>query len=254
MFWILAQACTLGLDPTYGQNNELLLDGDAMDASTPIEGDEVEAPPVTNDSDNDDDNDNDGDSDQEVDNDSADANEENLDLDGDGYGLDDCDDDDPEVHPNRIDECDAIDNDCDGQTDEDAIWDEDSSSPVIEIGEVFGGDVIELDGLLFPEFDQDVYEFEVHDGLFGWFYIDALAESESLNTDIQLTLVQLDEETGSTYEFVFQVNDVGSGEPELLSYDGRPMIDDSGTYQLTISSMYGSDCEIPYDITLAIGT
>jgi hypothetical protein len=177
-----------------------------------------------------------------------------LDLDGDGYGADDCDDDDPEIFPGQFDDCDAMDNDCDGQVDEDAIWDEEPASPIREMGEVFGGDVIELDGLLFPEFDKDVYEFQVRDGLFGWFFIDALAESASMNTDIKLTLVQIDEDTGSTYEFVFNVDDVGPGEPEFLSYEGRPMVDDSGTYQLEITSMYGSDCEVPYYITLEIGT
>lgn len=245
MLWILAQACSLGLDATGSMSDQVSLDGVAMDSAEAedIEPSNSDAP--TTGTDGGTESSNDGE---------QPSTEDPVDLDGDGYGADDCDDDDPEIFPGQFDACDSMDNDCDGQVDEDAIWDEEPSSPIMDMGEVFGGDVIELDGLLFPEFDKDVYEFHVHDGLFGWFFIDALAESVSTNTDIKLTLVQIDEETGSTYEFVFNVDDVGPGEPEYLSYNGRPMVDDSGTYQLEITSMYGSDCEVPYYITLEIGT
>jgi len=44
------------------------------------------------------------------------------DLDGDGYSPDDgdCDDEDPDVNPGKAEVCDGLDNDCDGETDEDA--------------------------------------------------------------------------------------------------------------------------------------
>lgn len=41
------------------------------------------------------------------------------DLDGDGYAkVDDCDDKNPSVHPNAQEQCDDVDNNCDGQIDE----------------------------------------------------------------------------------------------------------------------------------------
>lgn len=43
------------------------------------------------------------------------------DFDGDGYFADDCDDGDAAVHPGAVEVCDAIDNDCDRTTDEDAL-------------------------------------------------------------------------------------------------------------------------------------
>jgi hypothetical protein len=45
-----------------------------------------------------------------------------IDADGDGYAEgEDCDDDDPAVHPGAEEHCDGVDEDCDGVVDEDAV-------------------------------------------------------------------------------------------------------------------------------------
>ena len=44
------------------------------------------------------------------------------DVDGDGFSADvDCDDYNPSVHPEMLELCDALDNDCDGEVDEEVI-------------------------------------------------------------------------------------------------------------------------------------
>ena len=175
------------------------------------------------------------------------------DLDDDGFGVDDCDDANPDIHPGQADVCDGIDNDCDGVTDEDALWDEDPSNPVHDLGGITPGEPVLLTGLLAPEFDRDTIEFSVEDGLFGWFYIDIVSTVLPADADIKLSLYLMEDSSGTERGPVAIVDDAGMGELESIAYTGTAMWDDGGLYRLEIQTMYGANCETPYEITLTVG-
>jgi hypothetical protein len=92
------------------------------------DNDEPSTPGDDDDTDPDDADDDDGDGDDDDSDDDNNANPPSgTDSDGDGYevGEGDCDDSDPSVHPGVIvDECDGVDNDCDGRIDENFDGDE----------------------------------------------------------------------------------------------------------------------------------
>ncbi len=247
MLFLLAQACSLGMSP-YSSDTTVTMDTQTLGTGAEALPEEDETSPPAAEEDT-------GLAPPPEDSTppAPDASTDN-DRDGDGYSDMDCNDEDPFVNPGEYDLCDGIDNDCDGQMDEDAIWDEDEDFPIYDLGEVYGGDVVSISGLLYPEYDTDIYRFSIQDGLFGWFFIDALLDSVSEFADVSLALVRLREGELGIYEEVIEVDSYGHGESEFVSYPGQAFHDDSGTYQLIVQTLSGADCEAPYDIIMEFGT
>ena len=246
MIFLLTSACSVGFSPSETPTT-VTLDTQTLGTGADELPEYEDNPPAANNQDTGFGREEDG---QEAEDDST----LEEDRDGDGYSTSDCNDTDPFINPGEYDLCDGIDNDCDGQMDEDAIWDEDEDFPIYDLGEVYGGDLIAISGLLYPEYDTDIYRFSIRDGLFGWFFIDALLDSVSEYADVSLSLVRLREDELGIYEEVVEANSYGPGESEFVTYPGHAFYDDSGTYQLVVQTLSGADCEAPYEIIMEFGT
>ena len=172
-----------------------------------------------------------------------------VDADGDGWPAgEDCDDSDPDVHPNAPDDtCDGIDNDCDDSVDDDVapdafeVNDPDGSS----LGEVTGDDATAT-AYLFPEGDEDVFRFYVEDSVWDWFGISLdLTVPGGVDMVMELYL-----ETDGGPELLATIDDGGVGRDESGSYDGSAGGEDSGWYIVRLHATGGARCDTPYSLLI----
>jgi hypothetical protein len=219
----------------------------------------------SDDADADADSDADGDSDSDSDTDSDADSDADVDSDGDGDGWTvaegDCDDDDPSANPGvTLDDCDGVDSDCDGHTDEDFNGDEHEPNDVeaTDLGDLmdYTDETVVVGGYITPEYDIDVFQFYVDDGWFDWFKVEVELTGVPREANLALELVWVEDSDGESQGTVAEMNEGGAGEDEILSYDsGISGIwsDTSGTYEVIVYSMSGSGCETPYQLTIAEG-
>lgn len=178
---------------------------------------------------------------------STDPERTDDDLDGYTEAEGDCDDDDANVRPGLADVCDGIDNDCDGAVDEESRAEdpfEPNDSIAHELGDLDAVGAFELEAFLHDEDDIDRFDFLYTDSLID---LDTLTvELANLTGDITYKMKIVSLESG---EEVFE--DFTTPSDDALSFTLESGLgSDSGTFQITISSLGGAGCTTPYRLNI----
>lgn len=246
IFGFIGSGCTVGLgmlDKTVDTALQTGLDtGDAIDTGAPID---TGTPSDT-----------DAEDTNAEDTEEPEDTQPTYDVDGDGFGVDDgdCDDYDPLIYPTMNDDCDGVDNNCDGVIDEDAIGGiyEPNDTPWngYYLGDYYAGDYTEVQGLITSDTDVDIYEFFIEDGWFDDFGIDFELHAIGIQADFAIELWLIENYSGQTEQLLLTTNNLYSGGLERDEFEGDWLIDDSGYYEFRVYTISGADCNAHYQLDI----
>jgi hypothetical protein len=180
------------------------------------------------------------------------------DADGDGWTAaeGDCDDGSADTHPGvALDSCDGIDNNCDGQVDEDGDIDpyEPNDSQATPLGDLSQAAETLVFATLSQPGDEDRFRLQITEYTLEDFDLEVWLYGVPAEADYALELVWVEDASGSRQGRVDQADDNGKGGFEFVEYGGEFGTDDSGTYEIRVTSTIGSDCASPYMLQVLVG-
>jgi len=179
-----------------------------------------------------------------------------LDRDDDGDGFTenegDCDDSNADVRPDRTDECNGIDDDCDGQADEDAALDdayEPNDTNASDLGELVEGTPLSVTAILYNDEDVDRYGFYIDDlTLEDWSWeVFTVTVNLSGIPDTATYLLTVERLTSDTGEVETGEVDSQFGSGSItIEIEDTSGVDDSGFFELRVEGVEGADCSSAY--------
>jgi len=172
---------------------------------------------------------------------------DDVDDDGDGYteNQGDCDDTDRTTHPETLDGCDGVDNDCDGAIDDDAPADayEPNDTTPYNLGSLEVDPEVSLAAWLNNDDDVDRFQFTIVDDTWDFFtlHVDVSDIPADANYLVSFNRLRSDGDAP-----VGEIDSTFASGTASFEYGDTSGYEDGGDYEVVIESLGGASCAHSY--------